>query len=69
MKRLISPSDVAPQEDLLTTQEMADWLRWSTQAVLDAAARGDLPRPVKLSKRSFRWSRRDVEEFLRRRPA
>ena len=56
-----------PDDESLTTQDVADWLGVSTQFLEISRHRGTGPRYVELSPRQIRYLRGDVRAWLKKR--
>lgn|GEM_PF-870729 len=54
-------------DDLLTSEELAEWIDTSTQFVEVSRRKGHGPRYVRLSARVVRYRRADIIEWLRSR--
>jgi prophage regulatory protein len=54
---------LAPK-DLLTSRDVADRLSISVRTLHRLVARGQFPRPIRLSRKCVRWRRSDVEGYL-----
>jgi hypothetical protein len=63
VEKALPPSD----EDLLSTPEVAAWLRVSTQFLTIGRHRGYGPKFLRLSPRRCRYRRGDVKDWLRER--
>jgi hypothetical protein len=64
---LATDSDSKDPDDLLTTEQLADWLGTSTQFVENGRAQSYGPPYVRLSPRCIRYRRADVVAWLRSR--
>jgi hypothetical protein len=54
-----------PDDDLLTSAQVAVWLGVSIQFLEAARARGDGPEFVRLGERAIRYTRKAIRKFLR----
>lgn len=54
------------QARLLSVAEVARMLTISTREVWRRADSGELPRPVRLGRRTRRWPREEIEEVIER---
>lgn len=61
---LLEKPDPHPDDRLLNTQELAEWLRCSPQLLAIARHRGYGPRFVRPTARTVRYRMRDVREWL-----
>jgi len=52
--------------ELLTKKETAKWAKTSTRQIDLLVKRGAFPAPIRLSQRSPRWRRADLEAFTER---
>jgi predicted DNA-binding transcriptional regulator AlpA len=64
---LDDPISDGPDDELLTTEEVADWLKVSRQSLEIARSRGTGPRFVTISPRRIRYRRGDVKAWLKSR--
>lgn len=55
--------------ELLTKKETAKWAKTSTRQIDLLVKRGVFPAPIRLSERSPRWRRADLEAFTEKRLA
>jgi prophage regulatory protein len=51
--------------DLLTKEEVAQFVRLSPRTIARYVARGRFPPPIRFSQSCVRWRRKDIEEYLR----
>ena len=63
---LVQPPVTKFTPDLLTTRDLASYLRVSPRTVQRRAAAGELPPPISVSSRRARWRRCDIDEWLDR---
>jgi len=52
---------------LLTVTELSAWLRVSRSTIYRMLRKGELPRPLRLSRRRVGWREADIRRWLARR--
>jgi excisionase family DNA binding protein len=55
-----------PDQEFWSPQQLAKLLGVSRRTVWSMVARGDLPRPLRVSRSLVRWTRSDVAAFIER---
>ena len=60
----MTTDETTQPNQLLTVRQVAERLTVSVRQVWRLAARGTIPRPVKLGTRTVRWKLPDLENFL-----
>ena len=66
MRKITVRYDELLEHDLLTAQEVADYMRVDIRTVREWVSSGSLPR-VMVGKRDYRILRNDLEKFIRER--